>query len=82
MTDYAQEQADELEALTSIFMDDLEGGRPDACLTFKRARQFGCQGWRALQVFLFGTALLRRGCGPRRQASHLTFLPCWLGMQR
>jgi len=25
MTDYAQEQADELEALTSIFMDDLEG---------------------------------------------------------
>lgn len=27
MTDYAQEQADELEALTSIFMDDLEGGQ-------------------------------------------------------
>lgn len=27
MTDYAQEQADELEALTSIFMDDLQGGQ-------------------------------------------------------
>lgn len=25
--DYSQEQADELEALTSIFADDLEGGR-------------------------------------------------------
>ena len=26
MTDYAQEQADELEALSSILMDDLQGG--------------------------------------------------------
>ena len=25
--DYAQEQADELEALSSIFADDLEGGK-------------------------------------------------------